>query len=414
MSCVKSLYATPPCTDGVSTFVINNATHTPCAWDDNRKACRSVELGISGRQSYYTHALKACRNEGGLKITLPINFHIVERSIEELPPYSISGTNGLKSLWRPSNATRVLLLYNRWGFSSIYHWVADALFPLITTAMRNGINCHQDTCVAVSVDDQRWKRHSPQLAQFAAAFGIRLSSISQDHIKYDKVIYSTFTCVQPLIWPDVKVPALKWLASAKCQWRRVHDYLMTGAHLFHKTQGTNVVWIHRPSDGTKTDHRSISSKDVLSIAKEYGDVTNQEDELLVIDLATMTVHMQAKLVSTAVILSGLEGAGFILQLWMPLGGSLVIYQFAQHERFPIGFQWAYGQYLREKAVWVIQHSTDIESFMHVSGCILGSLSYDSLDHVDTTCPSYKKHVNLYISYANMTGGQDLCGSLGFS
>lgn len=380
--------------------MVENAIYSSCSWNDNLKACQSIQLGILGSNAPYLTSFDACQRKG-ISTTVPLRFGSVGNATANIPFHSLSGIHGLRSLSRPSNATRVLMLYNRWGFSSIYHWVIDALYPLITTAMVNDIDCHRDECVAVSVDDRKWGRHSSQLAQFAAAFGIRLA-FNSDHrggVHYDKVIYSSFTCTHPVIWPDVDVPTLKWVVGAQTQWRRVHNYVMIGAQLPFVTDSKTAVWIHRPSD--QTSERSMSSNDVLLISRAYGDVTLEEEDLLVVDMATMTIHMQAQIVSTAAILCGLEGAGFILQLWMPLGGTLGIYQ--RHSNKAIGWQWGYGQYLRKDALWVIEKwkNTSNEGLYNL-GCIIGAMKDGGIDDISPTCPNWDRHLQAFHTYANVT------------
>ena len=258
---------------------------------------------------------------------------------------------------------RHLLLYGRWGFSSLYHWVIDALFPVFLAAKAAGIDCHAAHCDIATVNDHQWDRAFEQINEVSKMFGFH--ALRGDRIpralRYASVVVGSFHKLSPTDFPLVNANEIVWLGPhAMHDWRAFRASGLIGAGL-HAGVGhdahhgaSDVVWIHRPAATYAAWYgrtlRGMDDSEMRAVSHAYAAALppHVADTLLVVDTSLMTVVEQTRIMSGAAIVGGLEGAGFVLQIWMPLGGAA----FMLTSDKPLAFQWTYGQYLRALAVFL--------------------------------------------------------------
>ena len=265
----------------------------------------------------------------------------------------------------PRVGADVALLIDVWGSKSLYHSVIDTLFTAAVTlhshfGRRNP--CAHMRCAVFFVSRHGTKEDETPFAMemykllFGGA-GVEYASRIQEAVYSTVIVGSVHQAYTPLKWPNVDLKDLRYRSLMRPAWVGVlgalHNQLATNGVVphgrYHQPPDMGL-WIRRGENHAHDRDADLQARP-RSLSEEQAAILRQATSpwMRMERLHELPFARQAELLSRTRLLAGMEGAGFVNQLLMPPGGTVVIVSPWAVDR---AWQWAYGQYISNRLVYV--------------------------------------------------------------
>lgn len=356
---------------------LSNVTLSPCKWLEQNAAGKRVMACTSAPVAEHPDsavvdamrvALHDCNNMGWFKASS-------EGGIPDKGIIVRQGTSHVHA-HKPPQDTAVLI--DSWGTTSLYHAVIDVVFTAAATVhahygRHDWCGARDKQCGLFLLSRHAWLPHNSWTVEVSKLMfggdGIQQADSIVAGTRYNDVLVgSLISAYQVLKYPDVSIHKLRYRPLLRPAWegfvaairaRLVHTGVVPShryAHGHTRSSGNPLalpgVWIRRDaSPDTEKEQRRRLSDDEASL------LAGMTKKWMRIErMHTLTFADQARLMSTTRLLTGMEGAGFVNQLFMPPGGTIVIVSPFADER---GYQWGYGQYMHNRLVYVSLRKTPL-------------------------------------------------------
>lgn len=296
-----------------------------------------------------------------------------------------------------ADPSEVVFLIDAFGLGSIYHANVDVLFPLATTA-RAVLGGGFDVCVSGKFKCRAYiLQGSPPAAEYwssgSAAFRYnqamqrlvlgapieRVTKIPRAH--YARVVVGWLSLAQPVTYPNTYLESMRPARPMERRlWSEFSQFLRSSLRLSTALDASSSaygVWLRRSADKVRDQGaiRSIGGAHFHTLLAHAcsaeplrpgvsstagGFPTHQRTCWLTpLGLSRMPFLEQARALRNARLVAGMEGAGFVNQLFMPPNGIMVIVNEVGRgggeqdaHTGNIIFQWGVGQYLERDLIYV--------------------------------------------------------------